>query len=749
MLPAEIRPFFLLNGYLMKFSLRMLPALVCFGMVTVQAQTITNYTSPKAVYDFISFGQYIWAGTSGGFCIHDLSSGISYLRPTTADFPDPSIRALAIDSLHNMWAASADGYLMRRDKDWNEYLNSSYVSAGWGINALSAYGNYLIVGSNKGVSLFDVKKKIAVKNAQHISTYTSAQIYTLAIYKNHLYVGGESGSARLKVKLSNLSDANFYDPSLWEIDSSVAPVHSFYEDSGKFISSSVPTGRLFGVLFKADSSNLLVPNEDSIVHIDLGSRITKIKTIDYYHCLIGTEANYFYLWDQDSIRMIFTPGPTFASANRVHVDRSGKLWVLPYGQTGWHDSGNTWYPMPWWLGINSYSSSGWENHSPMVRFGMGHMMNATDANGIAESRDGRMWFGFNGGSIKCFDPQSNEWLHYCNFGGQEGNGAFVVANGPCPETDYGKCDAIAQDSTGYMWYGSYNNDPGCLICYKPTPGETDSLESGTSRELLQYRRFPPYGTGGLSITEVAVDAENNILFGTDDGILRVIHHDGDPIKDSIRLVKEFHNLQNIFRIVVLDNGNSMVLTAEGMYLFDPEELTLNPLGDFEKGITTMAAENDNLIWYGVNAKGVVRFDLLNNTKTVFGKAQGLVANQINDVFVDRYNGAVWVASDRGVSRITLGYALPTATDMPPVVVFPNPYSLRRHNTVYLRHVPADAKVGIYALNGNLVGKPVEVIGNERGSAYEWKPSSNCVPGTYFYSVVTTTTKKTGTILIVP
>ena len=562
-------------------------------------------------------------------------------------------------------------------------------------------------------------------------------MYTIATYKNRLYIGGESGSAVFGKSLDKLSSANFYDPSLWEVDSSIAPVHSFYEDSGKLLPSPGFTARYSGYLFTSDTSAVTAHFDDPATFFT-PSNVTAMKTIGPNTTLIGTEEDFFYYLDPDEYVQIKIPGPTFASANRVLVDRTGQLWVLPFGLAK-----GFWNPGPWWLGINAFDGSSWKNYSPSAMYDMGHMGSATEANAIVQTDDGRMWFGFKGGSIKCFDPDNGEWWHYCNFG-QEGIATFVKRKGSCPSFDWGKCDAIAQDSSGYMWFGSWNNLAGCLLCYKPSPDENDDLEG-------RYRRFPPLGyvNADITINTIAVDPDQNILFGTKEGILTVVRHNGNPIRDGIISVKEFRNLQNVYQIVVLGDGTSLVLTAGGVMLFDPSDKTLSVMDEFETGITRLVVENDNLFWYTVAGDGVVRFDFLNNKKTIYNRAQGLVATSVNDLFVDRSNGCIWVASDQGVSRIALGYTSPSAGEDPSVVIYPNPFSLRRHTTMHFRNVPSDAVVGIYALNGNLVGTPSMVIGSESRALYQWKPSSRCAPGTYFYSIVTSASKKSGTVLIVP
>ena len=725
----------------MKHRFRLLLVIILVGKSVLTAQTITNFTTAKTIYDFASIGTKVWVGTSGGLFIYDLATKASFLRPTGASFPDPSIRAVAVDDKGYVWAGSHDGYLLRRDGRDNEYINYSYVSANWHISDIAVYNDFLIIGSDKGVSLFDTKKLVVLKNAQHISTYPSSQVYTVTTFKNRLYIGGESGSAYLKITLDKISSANFFDPTLWQIDSSVAPVHSFYVENDKLFPSTGLTGTYQGVRLTAFRDSMEVRLNEGPDTVGFPSEITAIGKAGAATTLIGTEEFFFWCWGATDYYQVIIPGPTFASANRVHVARDGKLWVLPYGL----EDGRNWYPEPWWLGINSFDGKSWWNFSPSYIYEMGHMASSTEALAIAQTKDDRMWFGFKGGSIKAYDPKTNRWMHYCNFGQSgDGDGTFIKREGPCPSFDWAKCDAIAQDSAGYMWISSWNNSDGVLLCYKPSPEENEDLEG-------RYKRFPPKGHMDLivNISAIAADRNNEILYGTETGVLSVITYSGDPITNGITPLKEFTNLQKIYRIVVLGDGTSLVLAASGVHIYNPEDRTLAVVEEFEKGITVLAAENDNLFWYGVGGKGVVRFDFLNNEKKLFSSAQGLASNQINDLFVDKKNGCVWVATDRGVSRIALGYVSAADGSEPSIQVYPNPFSRKRHTAMYFRNVPREAVVSVHALNGNLVGKPALVIKGDGGAFYQWKPPAQCAAGTYFYAVVAPSEKKSGKIMIVP
>jgi hypothetical protein len=706
-------------------------------------ENISNFTSQKTIYDIDFQGDLVWVATSGGLFSYNIRTGTNYLRPCNASFPDPTIRALTVDSKGNLWAASNDGYLLKVDQNGNEYTNSSYNSAKWQIAEIMSYESYLIIGADNGVSLFDTRKNAVVKNASQLATLASSQVHALSIFKKRLYAGCELGLVSLDCSVDTIEKVNFNNPSVWHIDSSVTfAVHSFLPDSGKLKAFVGPSARFNTKAITADSNDVTV-HTDKPYNIFLPSNITCLKVNDGNKIWIGTHDHFFYTLS-DTLIHIPLNGPTFTGVNRIHVDRTGTLWILPFGLGP--DANPYIYDIYWWIGINTYNGVEWKKYGPKEHPEMGHMGRSTEASGIMEAQDGSMWFGFSGGSIKHYDSENMTWRQYCNFGEDFGNGAFLKSDtGICPELDWGKCDAIAQDSAGYLWISSWNNFAGSLLCYKPDPEESDSLTG-------RYRRYPPYGHKNnlAEITAIAVDKEQNIIYGTMKGVVTVVRSNGIPIEASTQLitVKEFINRQRIYEIVALSDGTSLVITAAGVYQYDPADTTLSLREDFDRSIVTLAVENESIYWYGTSNEGLVRYDVQNDEKTYFTKANGLISNQINDVVVDKKNGCVWVASNRGLSRLSLGYNL-SSNKKEMEIVFPNPFSRKQHIFINFQSVPAGSEIRIYSLSGNLIGKPTVVRESDVGAYFQWQPPKNISPGTYFYSIVSSKSKSTGTLMLVP
>ena len=732
------------------------------SVATFSSERITNITSTRTIYDFELIDGFVYLATSGGLVYYKETDGVFNVRTSNEAFPDPVVRALAVDHSGNLWVGTDEGYLMRIDPKGNEFITEAYVAANWRILDLKAVGNYLVVASNKGVSLFDMQELIVYKNAAKFEGFQSSQINVVTTFKNRLYIGGVSGVAVLKGTLDQMESRNFFDPSIWDVDTTLKMTTSYLVEDGKLNWYKTPVEMFYGNKIRAEGNTIYIYDkyaeemEDSSetddntgeafrVALQYDSDVTCLK-VDGTRCFIGTENDSYFYWDGTNHHHLIIPGPTFMAVKRVYVDRNSNVWAVPIP----YENENRTYAPPWWLGVNALIGSNWVVFGPKNYPEMGHMGRGINANGLLEDRDGSIWFGFEGGAIKRFNTIINRWSHYCNWGYDAFNGAFVKTYGNCQNPDWGKCDAITQDSSGYIWFSSWNNYSGCLICYQPHDDE-DTAFNGL---VGYYKRFPPkaYEGKNVNITAIAADDSGNVIYGTEIGEVTVITHDGNPLEDSIRTVASWGTelgLQNVFNMLEISDGSTLILTTDGVYRFDPQTNQLTYFDDFDKNITSMAVESDNVYWYASPGKGLTRFDLFNNTKRVIDKSKGLLSNDVNDVIFDKQNGYVWAATNKGISRITLGYSNFQA-NVTNQQVFPNPFSLRRHKVVSFQNMPTDARVTVHALNGNLVGVATQVRSGLEGAYYEWTPASDIAPGTYFFAVKSIAdVKKSGKLLIVP
>ena len=325
------------------------------------SESITNYSDSKCVFDFVIKSDTVWVASSGGLYIQKRTTGTGFLVPSTVSSPDPRITAVCRDSKGNIWTGSSLGFLTSRSPGGKVISSVSYSSANWRISGLVSYKNYLIVGSLRGVSIFDKTKMIAVKSSTDFGPYTAAQVNAVAVYGDTLFVGLEYGVAKTNISGDNLEKKNFYDPSIWIIDSvSVKPVNSFAVISKKVRAFTEPAVLFKSKLLKADSCDLIYNGEKILT---LPSRIIIIKANGDNECWIGTEENFYYSWDGTKLKSFTIPGPSFTYINRIFVTSSGTLWAMP------RFTGDA---MPWWRTISSFDGNSWNNYSPNTIPQMGH-----------------------------------------------------------------------------------------------------------------------------------------------------------------------------------------------------------------------------------------------------------------------------------------------------------------------------------------------------------------------------------------
>jgi len=426
-------------------------------------------------------------------------------------------------------------------------------------------------------------------------------------------------------------------------------------------------------------------------------------------------------------------------ANKILVTRTGNLWVMP--RIGGLN-------MPWWRGFNSLTGNTWNVYSPANIPQMGYYGDNMDHRGIAESSDGRIWLGTSGGQIKCFNPALNDWSRYCNFAKNFGDGKFYHSYTTCPDPDWAKCDAIAQDSSGYMWFASWQSVHGCLICYDPR-FEPDALQADPSN--AHYRRFFPQDHANYSHIprSLIVDKSGNIILGGEEGKITVFRHNGDPLKNGITVLNTFTDKGIVNDMSTTDDLITRIATSDGIFEYDPQANKLTEMEELGAAVSAIEHENQHILWMGVPGEGVIRLNLTNESRSTFSTTQGLVSNDVTDLEIDRGNGFLWVGTALGVSRLALGYKL-TTNSPSDVNVFPNPFCRSRHDEIKFRNLPPGSKVIIYSSGGNMISRAEQIRDGIEGAFCIWKPSTKLAPGTYFYSVQSAgKSSRKGKILITP
>jgi hypothetical protein len=750
-----------INSFLLFFCLVIIPS------TALPFERFANYTSTLMVNDFAFSSDTVWAATSGGLFCYVQASGRGTLFSNPSFFPDPAIAAVCIDAKNNLWIASQKGYLTLRQPKGKTVAFSNYATPGWRIFDIASYKKYLIIAADKGCSVFDTEKKIAVKNATGLNRFfLSSQVNAIAVFHDKaghdtlLILGCEKGVAKLSLTNNNIEKANFYDPSIWSIDTTLGkPVKSFAIRHDSLLTLTTPGAVVNNALITGitDSiyGNVYV---DNVKKTTLPSIITSMAVSPGNDCFIGTTLNYFYRWNGSDTSNIKISGPTFMSCLRVYVDHEGLTWVCPPITA-------VTPPNPWWEGVSVLRNGVWQVYSPGKIATMGAMYGNADFLGVTEDQFGRMWFGTPAGQVNQYNRVDNSWKKYC-IGAQDfGRGEFFQAT-YCYQPDWAKCDGLALDSTGYLWITSTLNKFGSLLCYDPAYAPVPTTADHESRH---YRYFFPDNDPHYSknIGCVCVDVANNIIAGDGkdaNGKILVLHHNGNPLRDSLQVIDEFKDRGITYDAAATQDTLTYIATSTGFYTYSaPDSIiskglcvrtwngssaSLTLVDSTLTEVKTVEVEDERILWIGTIGNGLIRYDLLNNTSTVIDESSGLISNHVQDLSLDRKNGYLWIATDRGVSRYSIGYPV-DRKNTGPAQVYPNPYSKRRHIEVVFAKLPPKSTVQVFSVNGTLVTTLLPVETGTNGSVCTWKPSSGAVPGTYVYSIRSEGTIRQGKLIITP
>jgi len=716
-----------------------------------------NYTATISVYDFAGDNEVLWVASSGGLYRYQRANGAGTLYTDPAQFPDPAITSLCLDANRTLWMGSPSGYLYKRTSNGRQTVIPSYFTADWSLTDIVLYGMYLIIGADKGCSIFDTAKLTAVSNATAFGpAFTNSQVNAVAVFRDTLLLGCEQGVAKLYIGGGRLREANFYDQSIWTADTvNRFPVKSFVVRQDGYLALPTPGALFRGSLVTTsvtagdgDSTELYA---DSVKFAAVRSRVTSIADAGGA-CCIGTKYNYFYLWDGSDTTNVTINGPTFTTAQRVYVDREGLTWVLcPQKMPGISLFRNG----RWNL---YYSSMGWD------------IALSNDFRGIAEDHAGRMWFGTTGQNLKRYDRESDSWGQYCIGCIELGQGQFYRATEFISCYSWGKSDAIARDSTGFMWIASYNNFAGSLICYDPrSDPPSPPVDTSLPPSVKHYRYFfpPEDGAHSRNIGCVCVDAANNIIMGEGfegNGKIHVLRYQGSPLEQGFSAVTELPSSYGIvYDAAATRDTLTYIATSNGFYTLDPvigmiregivvrdlwSSVVRDTLIDSIKGARAVEMEDDRIMWIGTVDSGLIRYDLSTHSRTIVNETHGLLSNRIWDLSFDRKNGYLWIASERGVSRYSLGYSV-GSRNAGPALVYPNPFSKRRHVELIFEKLPPSSKVLIYTVSGTLVAAVSPEESSTYGSACVWKPPASIAPGIYLYSVQSSVKNSRGKIIVTP
>lgn len=256
------------------------------------------------------------------------------------------------------------------------------------------------------------------------------------------------------------------------------------------------------------------------------------------------------------------------------------------------------------------------------------------------------------------------------------------------ELSIGNSDLVGEDldldENGNIFAGIRRNG---ILGYQRSTGK-----------LVTYSRQAGNNDFGIPVTAMKIDLTNNLWFGSGKGI-RVM-------KDPSRI---FDGELDIVENIVFENENGVAR----------EFLSSIQVTDIE-----IDAENNK--WIGTNGSGVffVSPDGLETFNIFTATNSPLPSDNINDITIDSSNGAVFIATDKGLMEFS-STIIEAEENFDNFKIFPNPVRPEYGDvSVQIQGLTAGAVVKITDIVGNLVFEIENPVINGSGSgAVTWDTRS--------------------------
>ncbi|GEM_PF-5923305 len=749
---------------------RIIPALALFGAMlgATPAHALvgdwSSFTHLQVIRDLETSKGNLFAGTTGGI-IRLSPSGTQQVYRNTEGLRDVGIAALTAGPDGAVYASSELGYLYRYDAgadDW-DILSTSYRGAGWNMSkrALTYHSGYLVLGSAKGLSFFNLSKQVADANVTKMGNVSGLLVNSVLFVGDTLFAGTNRGIFRTVLHLDKLLTdpaTNIFNPGIWSKVPGTDGVFFFHpEGAGSDtlarqdslaqvaeIIASAPLnadpalashGFLYhgpnGIASEYDGSS--VPEEDTrissygVVTMN-GKVVAKSKRMES----IATVGGKWYTGAQFGLFEFFPgfggyeqiPNVENIPVEGVTAIRANRLGVFAFATPSvFALHGKAWDKVDGFTVTNSQNDT--KNRG----------QHAFDAPAPGEFYVGT-WGGgfqtFRGGKKSSFDAE---------------NSCIVSAAALAPNYPVVWSQATYKDKG--IWLGIFTEGKPYHLGYYDFATESVVCVDIGNKDV-EPRNLQVIGDTVVAvITERGVEAfrlkdgggavsllPENLLAGLGNAGVQTLVGKMDR-RGNFWVSTEAATLLYVPNIIFHHNSTMSFRSLDGNTGTSCKSLEIDPQGH---------------IWEaGCTEGGVYEIipgrDTLSHTFRQYGINDGLLSEAIMNLDVNPVNGEVWIATEKGLARYE-SRSRPELPDLKAAKVYPNPF-LPKHEAVVFANLTPESAIQVMTQSGSVVYQRKLAAGE--GDQIRWNgrnlAGARVKEGVYFYVIRSPKESKNGKIIV--
>ncbi|MBS4016232.1 MAG: T9SS type A sorting domain-containing protein [Candidatus Latescibacteria bacterium] len=665
---------------------------------SVLASEWKTYTNTNFVNDIVADSNHIYCATRGGLTIFSKRDSIfTDIYTNVHGLPSNRVNCLLFDTHEQLWVGTNRGLAIYNPhlKSLTRYHDLGSVEQNY-INCLASSGDTILVGTQNGLIVIDTRGTGTISDDRIISrmlpTQVSCRVFALGVHDD-FWISACPGLVRLNRDLQNFS------VMLHPFGDSVKAM-TVVNDS-LYIASEQGIGRYNGIVFET-----VVLFAERYPVFDLKYFNDKFYVATTSGLLQFDGSNLWFILYEDTRAIL--------NADGLWVGLGGWVW---FGSGLKLNQNNDWQSFLTnsiaanivSCAITDKDGNIYAMHYPVSYKAISkkliddqwQFIYDTIANSYVGLVDQNkcVWFGhwlLNGG-LSCYDPTNQVWS------AQTWTGLKGVVG------------AMGIDNNDVIWFHNQNNT---IIAYAQ-----DSIYEFTIPGLSRPEKHG---------YEIVFDKDNQGWLCWSGGLVRFKY---DNLSNLSTQIFAYHE---VISAAVDAKNNIWCATDQGATVVERDTFRIYNTANSQilsNRINRIKADDWGGVWI-LSSQGLSRYDIFTKQWGHYtANNSGIIANEDNDdkfyqwLFIDQANGFLLVATKEGISQFH--YRITPPSVLSQIRAYPNPFIKSQHSAITFDSLPADAKISIYNLVGELI---CELTPNTNFPGARWTPS-NMPSGVYLALIV--------------